>query len=428
MSTMLGGETASAPPPPPYFEGEGNVSDCLEGFSACQDPMLSASDCLEGFSACQDPMLSANVIEVEGACLEGFSACQDPMLSASVIEVEGAGNRTTASAPTSYYDVGGSSARVSTSAYHDYNSPFEEKSHADAGNKNPNVNIKNNSQDKQVKLNRANFINMDTTWQVRTDEGLSTRPRWTERLHVNWIITIGSVLFFVLLVLQSVGILELLELEGGWGFAIISLNFVFVFILPFDAWAATSYRYLKQIHDKGAVERIVNRMKRSRPSVQWDVQCYHFETREIRNEDGTYERHKERVYTWNANENFKFDFWNDVSAPLEGMDQSLLTQLQLQKKFVFDNRKTAAEFRRQKNSFKATNKKDMHQQFSQKLIVPCFESNILCEAYKGAKPCCLNRAFYWLFHLICLGPCYRMWFDSICGKKRHEIKKVLSCN
>jgi len=407
MSTMLSGETASAPPPPPYFEGEGIVSDGLEGFSACQDPKLSVS----------------------------------------VIEVEGAGNRTTASAPASHYDVGGSSANISTSAYHDNNSQFEKKymrndmngretpkvalthiAHADAGNKNPNVNIKNNSQDKQVKLNRANFINMDTTWQVATDQGLSTRPRLAERLHLNWIFTIGSVLFFVLLVLQSVGILELLELEGGWGFAIIFLPFVFVFILPFEAWGATSYRYLNQVHEKLAAERIVNTMKRSRPSVQWDVQCYHFETREIRNEDGTYERHKERVYTWNANENFNFDSWFDVSAPLEGMDQSLLTQLQLQKKFVFANRKTAAEFRRQKNSFKASNRKDMHQQFSQKLIVPYFESNILCEAYKGAKPCCLNRAFYWLFHLICLGPCYRMWFDAICGKKRHEIKKVLSCN
>jgi len=263
---------------------------------------------------------------------------------------------------------------------------------------------------------------MGGTWQDKKKERLWNGFGLIEGWHLrSWICTIGSVSFFVLLVLNLEGIWELDE--GGWGIALIGMMAVFVFIYPWEVWAANSYRYLKQIHTKGNVTRIVNRIKRSKPSVNWHVQCYHYEER--RTEDTT---ERVRVNTWSATQCFKFDSWFDDSAPLTGMDQFQLTKLKLEKKFVFDNRKTAAEFRRQKDSFKASNRKDTHQEFSQDLIVPSFESNILSEAYKGARPCCLNRAFYLLFHLVCLGPCYRTWFSGICGKKRHDIIKVMSCN
>jgi hypothetical protein len=424
---MLSGYIA-LPPPPAYFEGEVNASDY------------------------QGP---------------GF---------------EVAGNRTTASAPPSYYDVKHSTASASPHPYNDMNGPVEgfrrydmkEKetwqvplTHlalADLGsNDNPNVNIGNifididgTSRDKQVECPNVNignvfidmdgawqdkqaaqekpverpnanignvFIDMDGAWQDKQVERLWNGPGLIEGCHIkSWTFTIGTVSLLVLLVLMNVGILDIDNTDFE-GFVIIFALVLFMFFYLIETCLSNSFRYLRQIHEKGAVESLVNNIKDLRPSVKWHVQCYHYEDRTIGESE-----ERVRVNTWSTTGYFKFDSWFDASAPLQGMDQFRLTRLKLKTKFVFDNEFTFAEFRRQKNSFKALNMRDTHQDYKETLIVPGFKSNILSEAEKDARPCCLNLVFYLFFHLVCLGPCYRTWFSSICGKITHDIVKVMSCD
>jgi len=166
------------------------------------------------------------------------------------------------------------------------------------------------------------------------------------------------------------------------------------------------------------VETVVENMKSATPSIKWHMCCYHME----RKGD-----HTLKSITHEATTHFSFNSWIDTTPPLRAMDQFHLTILKLGKRYELDSAFTEAEFQRQKSDFVKENTQDEHQEFTETLILPGFQRNNLCEDVKGYKPWCLNSKIFLLFHLLCLGPCYRIWFSSRCGHKSVDIVKVLSC-
>jgi len=112
------------------------------------------------------------------------------------------------------------------------------------------------------------------------------------------------------------------------------------------------------------------------------------------------------------------------------LDEFYLTMVKLQKKFIFDNEASEAEYERQKSAFIAANSKDLENKFSEIFTIPGYKDCMLCDdKWKTnitRSPLCLNIMFFILFHSLCLGPCYRWWFNSLCGIRAVDIIKELS--
>lgn len=242
----------------------------------------------------------------------------------------------------------------------------------------------------------------------------------------SWTLTLTMVTVLTLLLLSLVGVMQI-----GRNALIVVVG-VTACLYLFEMFCSSSFSYLTQTHHKDAVGVIVKRMKAATPSVKWHIQCYHYETkvRWTTDEEGRRKKNttRERRNTWRATGYFQFDTWSDITKPLTGMDQYRLTKLKVEKRFTFGNNATRNQFNSQKVFFRESNDRDTHMDFTETFIVPGFESRILCEAVEGYRPWCLNWGFYLLFHFMFLGPCYRWWFSSICGKKELDIVKVLSCN
>jgi len=245
----------------------------------------------------------------------------------------------------------------------------------------------------------------------------------------SWTLTLAFGLALILLILVLQGAITIDK-----SVIIIGVSLTgFVYVL--EMFCSSSFSYLSGTHEKEAVKIIVNNMKAATPSIEWHVECYHYETRHHTRRTTDREGHshtehyttEERVNTWTATGFFRYKSFVDASPPLRGLDKFKLTKLQLTKRYSFDNQASATNFQSQRANFREANRRDTHQDFNETFIVPGFKSKLLCEAIKGYKPWCLNLKFYLLFHLFCLGPCYRWWFSSICGNKRSEIVKIFSC-
>jgi len=242
----------------------------------------------------------------------------------------------------------------------------------------------------------------------------------------SWTLTVTFVIMLIVLVLELSGLIK------SNRNLMIGLVCFIALVYVSEICCSNSCAYLREVNDKNATHSLVERMKAATPSIRWNIQCYHYETRvhKEKDENGHVRTRTEkvRIDTHAAVGYFQYVAWCDTSAPLTGMDNHRLTKLKIHKKFAFDSAMSQNEFKSQKAYFKRVNKRDKHFEFSETFIVPGFVSRILCEAQDGDKPYCLKLKFYLLFHLIFLGPCYRWWFSSICGNKVLCITKILSCN
>jgi len=265
---------------------------------------------------------------------------------------------------------------------------------------------------------------MDVTEGPREGAGLIAACGRSPHLK-SWTLTLGTICILILLIFAEIEVLDMNKT--------ILIVCVSVFGLSYlvEIFCSSSFSYLNQAHEKGTVKIIVRNMKKAKPSIHWFVQCYHYETRRYTTTDSDGNRKTKtkrvRVNTWSAAKYFQFHSWVDKSDPVVGLDKFRLTKLRLTKSYMFDTTASQMEFDRQKASFKASNKRDTHQDFTETFNVPGFKSRILCEAMEGYRPYCLKLRFFLLFHLLFLGPCYRWWFSSICGIKDLDIVKVISC-
>jgi len=124
---------------------------------------------------------------------------------------------------------------------------------------------------------------------------------------------------------------------------------------------------------------------------------------------------------------FEYASCCDLSAPAYAtldLDKFNLTMLKVQKKFVFSNNASAAEYERQKSHFIVANSKDKENTFSEILTIPGYKEYMLCDD-KARSPRCYVIIFI-LLHSLCLGPCYRRWFHSKYSIRTVDIVKELS--
>jgi len=92
--------------------------------------------------------------------------------------------------------------------------------------------------------------------------------------------------------------------------------------------------------------------------------------------------------------------------------------LNMRKTFVFKNEASESNYNIQKSLFIKRNTKDEQNNFSEKFEIPGYRSRMLYHDLKSdsnASSLCIGYQFFVIFHLLLLGPCYRLWFKSWCG-------------
>jgi len=188
-----------------------------------------------------------------------------------------------------------------------------------------------------------------------------------------------------------------------------------------------SKKYLWNSYNKEDFEKFLDFIGENHPTIEWHMECSHTETTMVDDEDGEHEE-TSKVVTHTAKEFCNIKSSSDISEPVVGLDEFNFTMLNVGKKFVFKNEASESNYNIQKSLFIKRNSKDTDNIFSEKFYFRGYESRMLChdfKSYSNASSLCIGYQFFVIFHLLLLGPCYRLWFKSRCGLREILIVKEI---
>ena len=192
-----------------------------------------------------------------------------------------------------------------------------------------------------------------------------------------------------------------------------------------------SFQYLRNINTTETVIDFMHCMYATEPSVEWEIQCYHHETRTTISyyTDSYGHRHYStttttvRVNTHHARGKLFFESWRDASTPLNQEEISVfaMTKVSVKKKWVGD-----AGALEQRASFIRQNNLDTNYDFKETLSLKGYRPRFLGLTDLDKKPVLAHWAFYIAAHLIIIPAIpYVIWLSSRTGKVRTVITKYI---
>jgi len=184
--------------------------------------------------------------------------------------------------------------------------------------------------------------------------------------------------------------------------------------------------YLWNSYKKEDFYKLLDFIGESHPTIEWHMECSHKEMTE--SEDHDEPASEITVVTHTAKEFCNIKSSRDISEPIVGLDEFNFTMLNVGKIFVFKNEASESKYNIQKSLFIKINSKDDRNNFSEKFHFPGYKSRMLChdfKSYSNASSLCIGYQFFVIFHLLLLGPCYRLWFKSRCGLREILIVKEI---
>ena len=166
------------------------------------------------------------------------------------------------------------------------------------------------------------------------------------------------------------------------------------------------------------------------------VQCYHYETRHHTERDSNGNNHTRtetvRVNTHSASERFYYISWRDISGRFvldtsgAMVNQKLaFVKLHLALDMIFAQDGTQQDYERQRELFKARNRWDTHQDYSESLAMDGYNEFNLVRV-SDYKPACFNMGWYFIFTLLLAVEFYKMYVDKFCIVQNFMVAKVVS--
>eukprot|EP01084_Bolivina_argentea_P261463 441857_1 len=203
-----------------------------------------------------------------------------------------------------------------------------------------------------------------------------------------------------------------------------------------ECFCAGTGKYLNHILQNEGAEQFVERIKTQPAEIWWRVACYHFETRrksrQVTDSNGNtrteWETYQEKVYTWRAKDQYRYNICIDVSGQLLGLNEYNLTKLKLRKTYGFVDSNSQQQYILQRRTFRMMNWRDMHQEFYEEFTIPGYVDRILAESEPGIKPGWMSVGFYWLCSIMFFSPCFRHKMSAACGNVEYTFIKQLSAN
>ena len=203
---------------------------------------------------------------------------------------------------------------------------------------------------------------------------------------------------------------------GAWFFVIAAIAYMLY------AWeifcCSSTYQYLKNSHESQTATKYIEGIKANPPKIVLKMVCYHYES----DSDGN----RSKKVTHVGRKTYKYRTWKDVSAEVTGFNEWSLTKLKNYKTFSFANGATENDYKRTVREFKAANRRDQYQDFSFDVQIAGFKKFILIESEPGAKPGLVSLRWYLASSFLLCTTCYRMYFSSVCGRKKYVFNKQIS--
>jgi len=109
-----------------------------------------------------------------------------------------------------------------------------------------------------------------------------------------------------------------------------------------------------------------------------------------------------------------------------GFGEWNLTKLKNYKQFSFANAQTQNHYNYTAEQFRRNNNRDVHQSFSYGVEIENFESKLLVEVTDGARGQWISSQCYSIASFLLCTTCYRMYFGSVCGRKKYVFNKEVS--
>lgn len=190
-----------------------------------------------------------------------------------------------------------------------------------------------------------------------------------------------------------------------------------------ETGCSSMHRYLSHILEKEGAKDFINRLKNEPIEIWWTIRCYHWETRtrviHERDNEGRsrtrYETYQEKVYTWSATQQYRYNICVDISGQVLGLDEHKITRLNLHKAYQFRDDETKRDYIMSQEMFKRNNWRDTHQEFKEETKIRGYIDRILAESEPGIKPGWMSLGVFWMLSIFGCSPCYRQALVSKCG-------------
>lgn len=195
-------------------------------------------------------------------------------------------------------------------------------------------------------------------------------------------------------------------------------------------------RYLIHKRSNEGIKRKMGELFKTRPSIKFSVECYHYETEYYteRNSKGEDVQKSRQVKVVSHRETEYFDYYSvrDISGLLNlNCDQAQIRnkcyiKLELKEEMNFADAISVSDYEAQKEDFKERNRKrDDYMDFSESWSLPGITHHNLIKI-GNYEPCTVNCFWYILFTLFTLAQFYKSYVASFCIYQNYKIRKIMS--
>ena len=209
--------------------------------------------------------------------------------------------------------------------------------------------------------------------------------------------------------------------------------YVLYLILEFCSPTA---RYLMHKRSNEGIKKKMGEIFKSRPSIRFHVECYHYETEhytETDSEGRTVEKTREvKVTTHTETEYFDYYSVRDISGLLNlncdkaQIERKCYIKLELKEEINFADSISVSDYESQKEAFKDRNRyKDDYMDFSESWSLPGITHHNLIKI-GDYEPCTVNCCWYIIFTLFTLAQIYKWHVASFCVYQNYKIRKIIS--
>lgn len=178
--------------------------------------------------------------------------------------------------------------------------------------------------------------------------------------------------------------------------------------------------------DSDAIDAM-EKLRLAPPFVSFVATCYHRESMASAHQRNSHTRRKFVTHT--ASQEYKFEGWRDCTAPVTGLEQSVMSRLVISKKLLL-NKAASERFEREFKAFKNANLRDEEQEFKWKMSIAGHENDedkMLCvtESSRSELPWWVNSSYYRWASLLLWSVPYRVLLDRHSGVVHHCLTKEI---
>jgi len=185
--------------------------------------------------------------------------------------------------------------------------------------------------------------------------------------------------------------------------------------------------YLNNIQFNRSPYEYESTLRASKGTINWTVQCYHYETRRTTDSKGKTKTKRVRVNTHRASKNYVYHGSRDVSAELPNIESFKVMQLNSETRFGFADAETRNHYNTNLSIWRKNHDRDRHQDFSMSWNVLGLIQYALWEREEGAiPPCARNPVAFLVCTALSFGFLWRLWFEKFCGHTKWVCEKEIS--